>query len=87
MMMKFNIYWVILLFSFQPLLCQFNQAAYDSINKISQADHQKMMDLLGISAIRPGVDRKHLEPQSRMVKLLSVSTREAIHPGLTGPFS
>ncbi len=60
MKMKFNIYWVILLFSFQPILSQFNQAAYDSINRISQADHKRMMNLLGIPTLRPGVDGNNL---------------------------
>lgn len=54
--MKLNVYLAILICSFQPAMSQFNRAAFDSINKISQADHQQMMDLLGIKSLRQGAD-------------------------------
>ena len=34
----------------------FNQAARDSIRKLTEQDHQRMMDLLGIVSLRPGVN-------------------------------
>jgi hypothetical protein len=38
------------------MFAQFNQASRDSIDKLTQQDHQLMMDLLGVSSLRQGRD-------------------------------
>lgn len=53
--MKKSIHLSLFCFFFLPLTqAQFSQQARDSLNKLSRADHQLMMDKLGITELRPG---------------------------------
>lgn len=50
---------------FTPAIrAQFNRAYFDSINKLSQADHQQMMQMLGITALRPGPSGNPSDPNA-----------------------
>src|SRR5688572_7971182 len=53
--MKKNLYLIILcIFLTSQVFGQMSQQARDSLNKLSAQDHQLMMNMLGISALRPG---------------------------------
>ena len=51
--MKYPVLIAFLFFSFSSY-SQMSQQARDSINALSKADHQLMMDMLGIKSLRPG---------------------------------
>lgn len=52
-MKKIIFLFIVMLFPISSM-AQFSQAERDSINKLSQKDHQIMMEKLGISELRPG---------------------------------
>jgi hypothetical protein len=53
-MLKPIVFSLLILMAINPMQAQFSQQTRDSINRLSNADHQQMMRQLGIISLRPG---------------------------------
>ncbi len=55
---------LVLLFSYSSSFAQFSQERRDSINRLNTADHQLMMEKLGIESLRPGPSGNPADPNA-----------------------
>ncbi|HPR31322.1 MAG TPA: hypothetical protein PLK12_04465, partial [Prolixibacteraceae bacterium] len=53
-MKSFYLVFILFLFFLSPVQAQFSRQNRDSINRLTQQDHQLMMHKLGIESLRPG---------------------------------